>query len=197
MHLLAITSVYPSEIPTQPPGTLTHPLTLAKSASSPQVQAPYSYVKRLKKDDVIDFTSETFQRFLADYPIKIQKPARYSPHQNRNIECSWRAFFSMVRCHLIVLKRLKNWWIYAVMALAYIRNGCYNRNTRKNLYENFTVSKPNLNKIHIFGPTSFRNVQSKTILDPPGEKGIFVGYDKQSTAYSIYFLVSKYVKRVR
>ena len=33
VHLWAITSVYSSEIPTQPSGMLTHPLTLANSAS--------------------------------------------------------------------------------------------------------------------------------------------------------------------
>ena len=33
VHVRSITSVYPSEIPSQPPGTLTHPLTLANPAT--------------------------------------------------------------------------------------------------------------------------------------------------------------------
>ena len=42
---------------------------------------------------------------------------------------------------------------YALVATAYIRNCCYDKNTRKTPHESFTGSKPNLNKIHIFGMT--------------------------------------------
>ena len=79
-----------------------------------------------------------------------------------------------------------------MIASAYIRN-CYNENPN----ESFTGSKPNLNKIHIFGTTCFCYVQNKTKLDPHCEKGIFVGYDKQSPAYLIYFLETAAIKRVR
>ena len=81
------------------------------------------------------------------------------------------------------------------MASAYIRN-CYNRKTRKTPYESFTGSKPNLNKMHILGTTSFCYVQNKTNLYPLYEKGIFVGYDKRSPAYLIYFQESTAIKRV-
>ena len=37
--------------------------------------------------------------------------------------------------------------------------------------------------MHIFSTTYFCYVQNKTKLDPHSEKGIFVGYDKQSSAY--------------
>ena len=83
------------------------------------------------------------------------------------------------------------------MASGYIRNRCYNKNTRKTPYEGFTGSKPNLNKMHIFGTTCFCYVQNKTKLEPHCEKGIFVGYDKQSPAYLIYFPETMVIKRVR
>ena len=51
--------------------------------------------------------------------------------------------------------------------------------------------------MHIFGMTSFCYVQNKTKLDPCCEKGIFVSYDKQSSAYMIYFLESMAIKRFR
>ena len=78
------------------------------------------------------------------------------------------------------------------MASAYIRNHCYNNNTRKN-----PNVKPNLNKMHIFGTIYFCYVQNKMKLDPRCEKGIFVGYDTQSPAYLIYFLETMVIKRVR
>ena len=59
------------------------------------------------------------------------------------------------------------------MASVYIRIHCSNKNTRKMPYESFTVSKPNLNKMHFFGTICFCYVQNKTNFDPR-EKGIFV-----------------------
>ena len=41
--------------------------------------------------------------------------------------------------------------------------------------------------MHIFGTTCFCYVQKKKKLDPHCEKGIFIGYDKQSPAYLMYF----------
>ena len=51
--------------------------------------------------------------------------------------------------------------------------------------------------MHIFGMTCFSYVQYKMKLDPGCEKGIFVGYDKQSPAYLIYFPKTIAIKRVR
>ena len=51
--------------------------------------------------------------------------------------------------------------------------------------------------MHILDMTCFCYVQNKMKLDPRCEKGIFVGYDKQSPAYLIYFLKSMAIKRVR
>ena len=103
----------------------------------------------------------------------------------------------MARCLLIESKLPKNLWVYALMASAFIRNCCYNKNTRKTPYESFTGSKPNLNKMHIFGTNCFSYVQNKTKLEPHWEKGIFVGYDKQSPAYWIYFWETMAIKKVR
>ena len=83
----------------------------------------------------------------------------------------------MARCLLIESKLSKNLGVYALMASGYIRNCCYNKNTRKTLKESFTSSKPDLNKMHIFGMTCFCYVQNKMKLDPRCEKGIFVSYD--------------------
>ena len=69
--------------------------------------------------------------------------------------------------------------------------------TPKNLCESFTGLKPNLNKMHIFSTTCFCYIQSKQKLKPHSEKGIFVGYDKQSPTYLIYFPETEAIKRVR
>ena len=51
--------------------------------------------------------------------------------------------------------------------------------------------------MHIFGMTRFCYVQNEIEFDPHCDKSIFVGYDKQSPAYLIYFLETTATKRVR
>ena len=51
--------------------------------------------------------------------------------------------------------------------------------------------------MHIFGMPCFCYVQNKTKLEPRCEKGIFIGYDKQSLADLIYFLETMAIKKVR
>ena len=41
--------------------------------------------------------------------------------------------------------------------------------------------------MHIFGTVCFAYIQEKKKLDDRAEKGIFVGYDKGSPAYLIYY----------
>ena len=93
----------------------------------------------------------------------------------------------MARCLLIESKLAKVLWTYAVMAAVYIRNRCYNPRTWKTPFEVMTCRKPNLGNMHIFGTPCYAYVQNKKKLDPRSEKGIFVGYDKGSPAYSVYF----------
>ena len=123
------------------------------------------------------------------------KQSAYSPHQNGTAEWSWQTF-SMARCLLIESKLPKNLWVYAFMASACIRNCCYNKNTRKTPYESFTGSKPKSNKMHIVDVTCFCYGQNKMKLDSC-EKGVFVGYDKQSSAYLVYFPETMAIKRIR
>ena len=116
---------------------------------------PYGHVKCLQTDNGTEFTSEPFQQFLVLNRIKHEQSAPYSPHQNGTMEQSWQTLFSMARCLLIESKLPKNLLVYALIASADIRNCCYNKNTRKTPKESFTSSKPNLNKMHIFGTTCF------------------------------------------
>ena len=50
--------------------------------------------------------------------------------------------------------------------------------------------------MHILGTKCFCCIQNKTKLDPR-EKGIFVGYSKESLVYVIYFPETMAIKRVQ
>ena len=60
-----------------------------------------------------------------------------------------------------------------------------------------TGKKPNIAKIEAFGNTCFALVQSPKKLDNRSEKGVFIGYDRGSPSYLVYFPDTRNVKKVR
>ena len=49
----------------------------------------------------------------------------------------------------------------------------------------------------IFGTSCFAYIQNQPKLEPRCKKGVFIGYDKSSPAYLVYFKSKNQVKRVR
>ena len=88
-------------------------------------------------------------------------------------------------------------WTYAVMASAYIRNRCFNDRLGKTPYETMTGLRPNLSNMHVFGAVCYAYVQNPKKLEPRSKEGIFVGHEKNSPAYLVYFPESMKVERVR
>ena len=157
--------------------------------------APCGSIKRIRSDNGTEFTCKEFRSLLIRNQIKHETSAPYSLHQNRTVERGWRSLFEMARCMLLEAQLAKELWAYAVIASAYIRNRCYNPRTGKAPYEAMTGRKPHLSKMHIFGTTCYAYVQNTKKLDARSEKGVFVGYDKGSPAYLVYFPESRAVKR--
>lgn len=103
----------------------------------------------------------------------------------------------MARCLLIEASLPKALWAYAVLASAYIGNRCFNARLEKTPYEALTGKQPNLSSMHVFGSTCFAYVQNAKKLDPRSHKGIFIGYDKESPAYLVYYPESNKIEKVR
>ena len=80
---------------------------------------------------------------------------------------------------------------------AYIRNRCYNDRLGKTPFEAMTGIKPNLSNMHGFGTVCFAYIQNAKKLDPRSKEGIFVGYDKKSPAYLVYYPENNKIERVR
>ena len=159
--------------------------------------SPYGKVKSIRSDNGTEFTSQAFENLLIKHSIKHERSAPYSPHQNGTVERVWRSIFDMVRCLHIEAKLHKTLWTYAVMTAVYIKNRCYNHRIKKTPHEAFTKQKPNLQKMHIFGTICYTYVQDKKKLDARGEKGFFLGYDKGSPAYLVYFPESGAIRKIR
>ncbi|PIK57781.1 hypothetical protein BSL78_05307 [Apostichopus japonicus] len=159
--------------------------------------APHGSVKCIRSDQGGEFVSKAFESLLVKNHIKHEKSAPYSPHQNGTAERAWRSLFEMARCLLLQSQLPKALWTYAVMFSAYVRNRCYNSRLQKTPFELFTGQKPNISGMHVFGTICYAYIQNKKKLDARSERGIFIGYDKGSPAYLVYFPESQLIKRVR
>ena len=103
----------------------------------------------------------------------------------------------MARCLLLEANLPKELWTYAVTTSAYIRNRCFNSRLGKTPFEALTGKRPNLGNMHVFGSTCYAYVQNAKKLDARSKRGIFVGYDKESPAYLVYYPEVNRVERVR
>ena len=159
--------------------------------------APYGKVRRLRSDNGGEFMNYRFKSLLRKRGIKHETSAPYSPHQNGTVERTWRTLFNMARCLLLEAKLPKNLWTYAVMTSVYIRNRCFNPRLGKTPYEAFVGKQPNLSNMHVFGSACYAIVQNPKKLDARSQKGIFVGYDKGSPSYLVFFPETNRVERVR
>ena len=144
-------------------------------------------VQRLRSDNGGEFTSNKFADSLVANSIKHEKSAPYSPHQNGTVERGWRTMFDMSRCLLVESKLPKEFWTYAVMTAVYIRNRCFHQRTKQTPYFLLTGKKPNISNMHVFGTICYPYNIKKTKLDDRSVKGVFLGYDKESPAYIVYY----------
>lgn len=159
--------------------------------------APYGEVKCVRSDNGTEFTTKDFQELLTKNRIRHEKSAPYSPHQNGTAERGWRTLYEMGRCLLIESELPDELWNYAVQTAAYVRNRCYSKRTRKTPYEMFTGVKPDVSKMQKFGSTCFAYKQEKGKLDSRCQQGVFIGYDKNSPAYLVYYSDTERVQKHR
>ena len=148
---------------------------------------PYGKVKCIRSDNGTEFTGQEFQSLLRSKGIRHETSAPYSPHQNGTAERGWRTLFEMSRCMLLESNLPKQLWTYAVQTAAQIRNRCYSKRLEQTPYRVFTGKTPNLSNMKIFGSECYTYKQDKKKLDSRCTKGIFVGYDKYSPSYNVYY----------
>ena len=159
--------------------------------------APFGKIKRLRSDNGSEFTSKNFKSLLRKNAIKHEMSAPYSPYQNGTVERAWRSLFDMARSLLLEANLPKQLWPYAVLASAYIRNRCYNSRLGKTPFEALTGKRPNIGNMHAFGSTCFTYVQNANKLHAQSKNGVFMGYDRESPAYLVYYPEENRVERVQ
>ncbi|CAB3984441.1 retrovirus-related pol poly from transposon tnt 1-94 [Paramuricea clavata] len=148
---------------------------------------PYGKVSCIRSDNGSEFTGKAFQTLLRERGIKHETSAPYSPHQNGTAERHWRTLFEMGRCLRLQSGLPKTLWLYAIQTAAHIRNRYFNKRTKTTPYFSLTGKVPDLSKMWIFGSECFAYEQEHKKLDSRCSKGVFVGYDKNSPSYLVYY----------
>ena len=149
--------------------------------------SPYGQVKCMRSDNGTEFTSNCFQTLLRERGIKHETSSPYSPHQIGTAERHWRTLFETGRCLLIEKQLPKSMWPYAIQTAAHIRNRCYNTRIKNTPYFMLTGRKPDLSRMGVFGSECYAYNHDHKKLDSRCTKGVFVGYDKNSPAYLVYY----------
>src|SRR4029434_818202 len=91
----------------------------------------------------------------------------------------------------------KELWPYAVQTAVVVRNKCFNNRTRETPYFMLTGRRPNVSRMQKFGTVCYAYRQDRKKLESRSDKGIFVGYDKNSPAYMVYYPDSRKVMKHR
>ena len=154
-------------------------------------------IKKIRTDGGGEYMGGQFKQVLLENSIKHEQSCPDSPHQNGVAERSWRTLFEMGRCVLLGSGLPLSMWPYALMASAYVRNRCFQQRISQTAYFMLTGRKPDLSNMHIFGSVCYSHEQKRKKLDPKSKRGIFVGYDKESPAYLVYYPDLKRVRRCR
>jgi hypothetical protein len=150
--------------------------------------APESEVAKLRSDGGGEYMGKEFKDALVANQIRHEQSSPYSPSQNGVAERGWRTLFEMGRCMLIEAELPRAMWPYAIMAAAYIRNRCYQQRIKQTAYFALTGNKPDVSNMHPFGSRCYvYEVNHKSKLDDRSKQGVFVGYDRESPAYLVYF----------
>ncbi|KAI5619395.1 PRELI domain containing protein 3B, partial [Silurus asotus] len=88
-------------------------------------------------------------------------------------------------------------WNYTMQTSAYVGNRCFSRRTKETPYELFTGRKPDVFKMQRFKSICFAYKQKKGKLECRCKKGVFIGYDKNSPAYLVYYPNTEKVQKDR
>lgn len=158
---------------------------------------PAGETERLRSDNGGEYISNEFKSLLTRHGIKHELSAPHSPHQNGTAERNWRTLFDMARALLIESGLPKYLWTYALMTATHIRNRCYVQRIKTTPYEMITGIKPNLSKLHIFGTLCYPFITGTKKLDPRCKRGYFIGYDRESPAYLVYYPETRTVMKHR
>lgn len=146
-------------------------------------------IKRLVNDNGGEYLDGSFQTFLKQEGIIMDKTAAYTPQQNPISERGNRTTTERARCMLIDADLPKKLWAEAVSTAVYIENrspeASIDFKTPQELWYN---SKPDLSHLQIFGCAAYKLIPKQfrdSKFAPTSNKQILLGYQERLHNYRL------------
>lgn len=146
-------------------------------------------IKYLQSDNGRKYCNQEYDHFLSKCGIERRLTAPHTPQQNGVAERMNRTLLDMARCFLIQSNLPSMFWSDAIATACYIRNRCPTR-TLNGLtpHEKWTGEFPILSHLRVFGSAVYvlDKTPGKDKFAIKSNKGIFVGYPRESKGYRIW-----------
>jgi len=153
----------------------------------------------LRSDNGTEFTSNNFKEICNKYGITQQFTVPGNPQQNGRAERLNGVLIQIATAMLIDSQLCRRFWEDALKTANYVHNRVpHHGNNNKIPFEVFYEKKVDNSKLHVFGCKVYYYEVNPEKFRSNSRKGIFLGYDEDSTGYRIFDIdkMKIYVKRV-
>lgn len=144
-------------------------------------------VKAFRTDRGSEWCNNEVTALLSKAKIKLQPTAGYSAASNGMAEQGIKAIMQRAKTIRAQSGLSKGFWWFCVRHSAYTYNMTPKRDGISP-YERLFGKSPNVNHLRVFGCLAVRLIpkQLRSPLDPPGERGIFVGYPETGDGFLVW-----------
>jgi hypothetical protein len=148
-------------------------------------------IKVLRTDNGGEYTSNEFRDFCKEAGIKREKTMAYNPQQNGVAERKNRSIVSAVKAMIHDQSLPMFLRVEACNIVVYLQNRSPHRILEdKTPEEAFMGVRPKIEHLRIFGCPVYIHmpVEKKAKLEPSRQKGILVGYTRDTKTYRFFLL---------
>ncbi len=153
----------------------------------------------LRCDNGAEFTSNNFKEICNKYGIIRQFTVPGNPQQNGKAERLNGVLIQIATAMLIDSQLCRRFWEDALRTANYVHNRVpHHGNDKKIPFEIFYGKKVDNSNLHVFGCKVYYYEINSEKFKSNSRKGIFLGYDDNSTGYKIFDVdkMKIYIKRV-
>jgi hypothetical protein len=153
-------------------------------------------LKAVRTDRGGEYLNAELDSYFAGKGVRHQLTCPHTPQQNGVAERFNRTLLSKVRCMMVQAGVPAEFWGEAVSTVCTLHNVTPSSATSFHTpWELVFRAKPNVEWLRVFGCTAYVTLDSvhRRKLDPPGAKGVFLGYEVDCKAYRVYLLDRKQV----
>lgn len=154
-------------------------------------------IKAIRTDNGTEFKGQDWI-WVDEMGIKRQYTIAFTPQQNGASERDNRTIVEAARSalygrkHVVSSHVLLRLWAEAANYAVYTLNRTLSRTRDVTPFEKLYGTKPNVSHLRQFGITCYAHVadEKRQKWDKKGEKGMFLGYDNNSTGYRVFILAT-------